>query len=272
MTTSPMNLSDSSSSDSQNQPAVTSRRIFRQLTAPQRTQQEAAAAQPVAAETPPPPTPPVATATLAAAVPAQPRARREWKFLPAFWTVTGVISLTFNVILIVILLSLATQVFALKAVLQDQLIGGLAKNFALMDQAHIVTNVKINTQVPAKFSLPLETDTSVTLTKDTTIKTAKVTLATGGLQIINAPTNIILPAGTVLPIHLSLNVPVDQQIPVVLNVPIDIPLEQTELHQPFVGLQNVVRPYQTLLDAIPGTWAEIICGSEPNDFCLAIIP
>ena len=42
---------------------------------------------------------------------------------------------------------------------------------------------------------------------------------------------------------LDLIVPVDQMIPVNLNVKVDIPLNQTDLHKPFVGLQEVVRPY-----------------------------
>ncbi len=272
MTNLPMKLSESGPMDPQNQPAVTSRRIFRQLTAPQKPQPDATPL-PQTGVMEPPSAPPAAPVSVPAnTTPPQPRARRGLNIMPAFWTVTGLISLTFNVILIVVLFGLANQLFTLKAIVQDQLIGGLARNFELMDQAHIVTNVKIDTQVPAKFSLPLETDTSVTLIKDTTIRTAKVTLATGGLQIVNAPTNIILPAGTVLPIHLSLSVPVDQQIPVSLNVPIDIPLEKTELHKPFVGLQNVVRPYQDLLKSVPGTWREIICGANPSDFCLTIIP
>jgi hypothetical protein len=249
----------------QDQPPVISRRIFRQLTAPKRTE---------------------------TAVPAQPRgisgqpalnrrtaeneevSRPRWRphFLPAFWTISGLISLTVNVILIAVLLSLANQLFTLKAIVNDQLIGGLAKNFALMDQARIKTNITVSTNVPAKFTLPLNTDTSVTLTKDTQIKAAHVTLATGGLQITSAPTNILLPAGTVLPIHLTLEVPVDQQIPVNLNVPVDIPLNQTDLHKPFVGLQEVVKPYQTLLNSVPGTWKEIICGSNPSEFCQAVVP
>ena len=68
-------------------------------------------------------------------------------------------------------------------------------------------------------------------------------------MIYNAPTDIILPAGTVLPIHLDLVVPVDQQIPVELNVAVDIPLNQTDLHTPFVGLQQVLDPYYTMLES-----------------------
>jgi hypothetical protein len=205
-------------------------------------------------------------------VAAPPRPRRRMQFMPAFWTTTGFMSLVVTVILIVVLLTLANQLFALKAIVKDQLIDGLAQNFALMDRASIKTNINVTTSVPAKFTLPLETDTTVTLTSETPIKGARVSLQTGGLTITNAATNILLPAGTVLPIHLTLEVPVDQQIPVNLNVPVDIPLNQTELHRPFEGLQNVVKPYQTLLDGVPGTWKEIICGSNPSDICQAVIP
>jgi hypothetical protein len=249
----------------QDQPPVISRRVFRQMTAPKRLD----IPQPV----------------MPGGISGQPalnrraaeneevsKPRRRLQFMPAFWTISGLISLAVNVILIVVLLSLANQVFTLKAIVKDQLIDGLANNFALMDQARIKTNINVSTNVPAKFILPLDTDTSVTLTKDTQIKGARVSLSTGGLQITSAPTNILLPAGTVLPIHLTLEVPVDQQIPVKLDVPVDIPLNQTDLHQPFVGLQNVVKPYQTLLESVPGSWTEIICGTQPSELCQLVVP
>ena len=192
--------------------------------------------------------------------------------MAAFWTLTSLISMAVNIILVVLLILIANQLFSLKSVVESQLIGGLAKNFQLMDQANITTSVNVSTNVPAKFDLPLETDTTVTLTDDTPIKGAYVSLTTGGLSITHAATNIILPSGTVLPIHLSLVVPVDQQIPVNLVVPVNIPMNKTELHQPFVGLQNVVQPYQKLLDSIPNDWEAIICGNQPGDLCRAVIP
>ncbi len=245
-------------------PPGMSRRIFRQITAPEH---KAASELQPRASCPPE----LAPAYLP---PVQPKRRAPFRLniMPAFWTVTGLISLVINVILIAILLSLANYVFTLKAVVENQLIGGLASNFSLMDQASIKTNITVSTQVPAKFSLPLETDTTVILTRDTVIKSAHVTVSTGGLQITNALTNITLPAGTELPIHLNLEVPVDQQIPVNINVPVDIPLNQTDLHRPFVGLQNVVQPYSVLLDQIPNSWENIMCGSNPSDLCKAVVP
>ncbi|MEA4906086.1 MAG: hypothetical protein GYA17_03865 [Chloroflexi bacterium] len=194
------------------------------------------------------------------------------KIGPLFWTVACFISLVVNVVLIVALVVMGNQLFAMKNSLTEELVGGLYGNFVLMDEAHIRTTIPVSTQVPARFDLPLETDTVVTLTEDTYIQGASVSLVTGGLAINSAPTNITLPAGTRLPVHLSLMVPVDQTIPVDLTVAVDIPLSQTELHQPFVGLQEVVRPYYLLLNHLPNSWEETLCGPAPSEFCQKVVP
>jgi hypothetical protein len=95
-----------------------------------------------------------------------------------------------------------------------------------------------------------------------------VQLNTGGLTIYNAPAEILLPAGTQLPILLNLDVPVDQEIPVNLDVSVDIPLSETDLHEPFAGLQAVLTPYIQLLEGTPDTWDQAICGPEPSAFCI----
>lgn len=198
---------------------------------------------------------------------------RTEKVGPAFWTIASIISLIVNVILVVVLIVLAQQLFTLKYIVQDQVLGGLYQNFVMMDQAHIRTTIPVSAQVPAKFTLPLKTNTTVTLTEDTRINNATIyELNAGGfLYIPRAGLNIMLPAGTQLPVALDLQVPVDQQIPVDLMVNVDIPLNQTELHQPFVGLRKVVEPYYSMLDALPGNWQQAICGPTPSGLCPSII-
>ncbi len=181
------------------------------------------------------------------------------KVLPAFWTVGAGLSLILNLILIVILLIVGTQLFAIKSLVQDQVLGGLYYNFLLMDQANITTTVQVDDMIPVQFDLRLNTDTVVVLTEDTSIENATVTLRTGGLNIVRAPTDIVLPANTELPIHLDLIVPVDTMIPVRLTIPVNIPLDQTDLHEPFVGLQDVVSPYYWLLDSLPDSWGDLFC-------------
>lgn len=191
--------------------------------------------------------------------PEKPSQKRN--FLPAFWTVASILSIIINVIFIIILLILGRELFTLKTLVGDQLLGGLYNNFVLMDEAHIKTTILVETEVPVQFTLPVVTDTTVRLTEDTRIDGARVTLSTGGLNIISAPTNIILPAGTDLPIALNITVPVDTTIPIVLQVPVDIPLAETELHQPFVGLQDVVGPYYKMLDDLPDAQEIPLCKS-----------
>lgn len=198
----------------------------------------------------------------------------QGKIGPAFWTIASVISLTVNVILFVLLIILGSQIFKIKAVVGDQLIGGLYESFVQMDEANIKTTIfvsdtiQVNDTIPVVFTLPLKQETAVVLTRDASIKRATVFL--NGAPV---PTDIVLRRGTKLNIFLDMNVPVDQVIPVVLNVPVqltvpvDIPLDQTELHQPFVGLQEVLLPYKALLDQMPGSWGEMPCWLMPDLFC-----
>jgi hypothetical protein len=128
------------------------------------------------------------------------------------------------------------------------LLGGLFTNFEKMDRAHITTSIPVETTIPVKFDLQLNQQTNVVLSQAVTINNALVTVRTGGLNIANALTTIVLPQGTNLPIVLNLTVPVDQMVPVVLTVDVDIPLEQTQLHEPFVGLQEVVKPLYCMIN------------------------
>ena len=192
----------------------------------------------------------------------------QGKIGPAFWTVSSLISVGVNVILIVVLIILAQQLFALKQLVSGQLIGGLHQNFVRMDQARISTTVLVSDTIPVQFELPVKTNTIVRLTEDTRLRGANVNLSTGGLTIRDAPANIVLPAGTELPIALDIVVPVNTRVPVELTVPVDIPLNQTELHAPFVGLQQVVSPYDQLLSPLPDSWQAVpLCSRGSGWIC-----
>ena len=220
----------------------------------------------------PPPTPPKKASILESWQAAVQKIPREafWQgnVRPAFWTVASIFSISVNLILLVVLILLGRQLFALKSLVQDGLIGGLYDNFVLMDQAHIrttidvVDTIQVVDEIPVVFDLPLNQDTTVVLGDDTTIPGATVYLNESAVK-----TTVVLPRGTPLNISLNLSVPVSTNVPVTLDVPIaltvpvDIPLSQTELHTPFSGLQSVVSPYQDLLTNLPGSWQETpVCG------------
>ena len=179
------------------------------------------------------------------------------KFLETFWTIASIISLTVNIGVVIALLVVMQILGGPKATLslaQGQasgLLGGLYNNFVKMDQASIKTTIHVEKEIPVQFSLNVSGPTDVTLSRDVAISGALVTVNTGGLNINNARANIVLPAGTVLPINIqNLVVPVDQKVLAVLDVPVDIPLNQTELHEPFVGLQKVVEPFYCMIEPL----------------------
>jgi len=176
---------------------------------------------------------------------------------PRLWTTASILSLTINILLTIVLIILIISVYRLQLNMKKvmdagnaliDLPAGLYSNFEKMERASIQTNVVVNTSIPVKFDLQLNQQTNVVLSQDVTIQNARVTVNTGGLNISQANTTIVLPAGTILPVNLSLTVPVDQQVPVTLNVPVDIPLRDTQLNDPFVGLQNVIKPLYCLLE------------------------
>jgi hypothetical protein len=127
-------------------------------------------------------------------------------------------------------------------------LGGLYTNFEKMDRAHITRSIPVQTTIPVKFDLLLNQQTNVILSQDVTINNAYVTVNTGGLNISRALTTIVLPQGTNLPIVLNLTIPVDTTVPVSLNVEVDIPLNETQLHDPFVGLRKVVEPFYCMIN------------------------
>ncbi len=254
--------------------------LLKMLIAPQKGP---APAKPKKAEKPPkPPKAAPAPQETAEAQPkrsffaSHPRAKRiiwQGSFAPAFWTTASILSLIVNLILIVILIIVARQLFVIKYMVGDKLIGGLYDNFVLMDSATIKAQVPVNETIvvedtiPVVFDLPLEQGTVVTLIGDTPISQATIVL--NGAVV---PLNISLPKGTELGINLALVVPVSQTIPVRLNVPVNlsvnvnIPLKDTELHAPFAGLQKVVGPYNELLAPLPSD-ASKACPAFLSKFC-----
>lgn len=198
----------------------------------------------------------------------------QGKVAPAFWTIASVLSLTVNLILIIVLLILGRELFSIKSLVAG-LVNGLHANFVAMDEAHIRAvipvqeTILVNDTMPVVFDLPLHQATEVVLNRDTPVPGATVYL--NGVPV---RTDIILRQGTRLNINLDLTVPVSQTIPVALKVPVtlnvqvDIPLNQTELHQPFVGLKDVVAPYKAILDGLPNSWYETpFCGNWTGWMC-----
>ncbi len=191
----------------------------------------------------------------------EPPARRKLQLPEAFWRFATLFSFVVNLSLVIVLLVVAGLIFSIKGAIAKPLIGGLHTSFVAMDQAHIKTTILVSDTIlvqdtmPVVFNLPLQQNTIVTLVQDTPVQNATIYLNNQPV-----PLDLVLKQGTQLGITLDLNVPVSQTIPVTLKVPVklqvpvDIPLDQTELHQPFTQLGDLVGPYDSLLDKLPSSW------------------
>ena len=206
-------------------------------------------------------------------IPAPASGESRYKILPAFWTVASVISTLVNVVLIGVVLVLLQVLGKTPFQANDQfagLLGGLYENFVRMDEATISTTVPVNAAIPLDITVPVRTTTRIILADATTINNAHVVINTGGVDI-DADAIVTLPAGTPLNVILDFPLPVKTdpngvpiQVPINLSIPVNIPLKDTQLHEPFVGLQGVVKPYYCLVEP-NAVWNNIqICSPLSN--------
>ncbi len=174
------------------------------------------------------------------------------KIGPVFWTVASIISLLVNIGTVIVLIIVIQMLGGPKktlALAQDQasgLLGGLYMNFVKMDAATISTTIPVDANIPLNITVPVQATTKITIAEAAVIPNAHVRIDTGALNI-DANAQVTLPAGTPLVVKLDFPLQVQNSIPIHLDVPVNIPLNHTELHEPFVGLQKVVEPYYCFL-------------------------
>ncbi len=172
-------------------------------------------------------------------------------FFPLFWTIASALSLVVNVVLCLLVLGLLYMRGPIQKTVTGQstgVLGGLYSNFQAMDQATIRSNIPVDASIPLNIMVPVNNaGATITMVGAPAEFDAHVVINTGVLKI-NAPARVTL-LRSVTPLNINLQglvVPVQTSVPVHLDVPVNIPLRDTELHQPFVGLQEVVKPWYCL--------------------------
>lgn len=178
---------------------------------------------------------------------------KGYRFMPAFWTIASIMSFTVNIVLLIVL-AIVLQNFKAVGVtatgLSEHLLAGLYTNFVKMDNASIKAQIPVNANIPLNITVPVRTTTQITLAEAAVIRNAHVIINTGSLDI-DANATVTLPANTPLTVNLDFPLQVTDTIPVSLPVDVNIPLNQTELHEPFVGLRQVVEPFYCMLYDCP---------------------
>ena len=179
----------------------------------------------------------------------------QGKYLPAFWTVACIFSLVVNIILIAVLISIGHSFFEFKALVSNGLVNEASKSLEMMDKAHIVTTVPVQTTVqlqdnlPVVFDLAIDQNTQLSLIKETTISGAHIYLNNTAVTTdLTLPASTPLQANFKMTIPVSTTVPVNITVPITMQVPVDIAVnQQTDLHQSIVGLQGAIEPFKTVM-------------------------
>lgn len=175
--------------------------------------------------------------------------------LPTLWKAMILTSFLLNLVLFAVVIFAAVFVFTYRTDLVSTTFGvqGFAKTNVteLRDVVQQLRAATIRTSIPLDQSLPLkgagvvvpvDQITTVTLEEPVplVLQGADIDLGAGNrLRAQNI--NLTLPQGTPLKIALKMDIPLDDVvIPIKLNVPVDIPLKETELGPQFERLGNIV--------------------------------
>ncbi len=183
-----------------------------------------------------------------------------WQGKPwqAFKNFAIIFSFAVNAIFLIVLLVAAPLIIPIVNDVAEPLVGGLNDSFVQMGQARISRTIEVNDVIPIAFTLPLSTETVVTTTAAVPLQVPAEFILPDNGGTIRGIVAIELPANLPLPVQLALEVPVDQQIPVALSVDVNIPLQETELGQPFSQLQQLFAPLDRLLTSLPSSNAELL--------------
>lgn len=187
-----------------------------------------------------------------------------------FWRFMIVFSFIVNIVLLVVVIGLAALLFDIKNNVVTPLVAGLHSSFVGLDQATIDWTIPVRDSIPISFDLPLEQSTIVTLTDDVPL-TVFASISAPPLQLSSATVFLTLPAGTQLPVALDLDVPVSTDVDVDLDVRAVIPLNQTQLHDPFENLRLIFEPITRALYNLPNDYGsasqlvgDILSGQQVN--------
>jgi hypothetical protein len=174
-------------------------------------------------------------------------------FLARLWNalknISAIFSMFVNLILIVVVFVLITQLGAIKATLIGVL-GQLDSAFEGLGKSSIVDTIKIDQQLPVQFDLPINQNITV-VTQSPIPLSVPTTFSLGAFGTINGIVSLEIPAGTSLPVQLQLTVPVNAQIPVKFDQPVSINLYSKGLGTVVDKLRAALGPLIKLIKTLP---------------------
>jgi hypothetical protein len=179
----------------------------------------------------------------------------------SIWRLSALISLTINILFLAFILWIGSRLFNFKADVVQPLLEGVYNAVGQMDEVEVQKEVQVHSDIPVAFNIPLQRNTIVTLSEPTRIEGATLSIRSATFSV-DAPSTIDLPIGTQLPITMDLTIPVNTTIPVELTVPVDLVLSESDMQPAIQAIQDLIAPYEQLLEEAPDCWQMLLWGGE----------
>ena len=159
-----------------------------------------------------------------------------------------------NIILLVVLLVLGILIFEIKNEVAQPLVSGLHSSFVGLDNATIDTTIPVRDSIDLDLQVPLQTRTTVVLASEIPLAVDASIVLNG--QRVPVDVALALPEGLELDVFLDLTVPVQEPVPVELDVRAVIPLKNTQLHDVAENLRLQLEPLAFALHNLPNDFGE----------------
>lgn len=186
----------------------------------------------------------------------------EGKPWTAFKNFAVIFSLLMNFILLTIFLIAALLVIPFTN-FTTSFITELKLAFNQLERAELVQTINVNSEIPIRFTLPLsDTVKFIPIEPITFPLTATMNFSDG--YSMDGELQAILPAGTNLPLSLNLDLPVDETVPISINVYIAIPIDETDLGQTFREIEAIYDPLERFLIKLPSSNEELFGNVLPT--------
>ena len=186
-----------------------------------------------------------------------------------FWRFMIVFSFIVNIILVVVLLVLGLLIFEIKNEVAQPLVTGLHSSFVGLDNATIDWTIPVRDSIDLDLEVPLNTRTTVVLARAIPLDVDASIVLNG--QRVPVDVSLALPEGLELDVFLDLIVPVQEPVPVNLDVRAVIPLQQTQLHDVAENLRLQLEPLAFALHNLPDDFGgaielagDVLSGDAPN--------
>jgi hypothetical protein len=183
----------------------------------------------------------------------------------AFKNIAILFSFAVNLVLVLIIIALVPQsetLFDIKSQVAEPLFADLDQAFVALGDTTIQSTVYITDTIPVAFDISVDQATQVVLTEPVPLSLPATFFLPGGGGTLNGTVSFNLPQGQALPVQLSVSAPVSTTVPVIIQAPLEIKLDEAGMGPAIEQLRAVLRPATNFVQSLPDSTEDLLQGDE----------